>query len=383
MKIAVAVAGFTPGEADELRRVMSSTWRKGERMDKLKTRLLRGMQEFGIAPQYAERIYKTVEGFGAYGFPESHAASFALLTSASCYIKCYYPDVFTCALLNSEPLGFYSPRTLIADAQRHGVRILDCDVNHSNDDYTLTSTPLELRVGLRALYGVAKIERDKIVEARTQGGPFASLADLVKRTQLKRSVILRLAAAGCFASLGLAPREALWEVLRLPVQFDGHWGDLVWDEPASTTTALPTLTPWEKVQSDYQALGFSVSLHPLGVLRPLLSPSLTNAQTLNLKKPGSRIRVVGLVSVRQRPPTAGGTVFLTLEDEHGFINVIIPRWVYEPYRMVVISEQLLEIEGRLELRDGVHQLQAEKVFAVKLDFQNTQDTLALKSRDFH
>jgi DNA polymerase-3 subunit alpha/error-prone DNA polymerase len=361
------------------------------------------MLTFGIKPDYAERIYKTIEGFGSYGFPESHAASFALITSVSCYLKCHYPDVFTCALLNSQPMGFYSPRSLISDAQRHQVRILPADVNHSRYDYTLTATPSELRVGLRALYGIAKNEIEKIEAAQNfltdqksltsdSSLSFQSLSDFVTRTQVKRTTVLRLAAAGCFGSLGLSPRQALWEVLRLPKGFESHWNDLVWsssenrsDSSSQDSVFMPTMTPWEKVQNDYRALGFSVELHPMGVLRPTLASQLTTAQSLGAMPSHSKVRVAGMVSVRQRPPTAGGTVFLTLEDEFGFINVVIPRWVYGPYRMVVISEAFLEVEGRVETRDGVVQIQAEKLEPLTLQksLKSKPEPLTqIKSRDF-
>ncbi|MCC6276320.1 MAG: error-prone DNA polymerase [Oligoflexia bacterium] len=383
MKMAVVVAGFTPGESDELRRVMSSAWRKGERMNILKERLLYGMLQFGLTHEYAEKIYKTIEGFGSYGFPESHAASFALLTAVSCYIKCHYPDVFACALLNSQPMGFYSPRSLLADAQRHGVKILPPDVNLSLYDYNLIEDSC-LRVGLRALYGVPKKDLESLIAHRQRYG-YSSIEDFIIRSGVSRPTLLRLAAAGAFGTFRANPRDALWEVLKSP-KLKGHAHDfeLLADHGEAQTQKFSKMNPWEQVQNDYQALGFSIDWHPMKALRPTLKASkLHTSKDIFFLKHGSTVQVGGLVTVRQKPPTARGTMFMTLEDEFGFINVIVPASVYEAHLPMAVTEPLLQVNGHLEFRSGVRNVHAVNILPLKIQRMNDAERdLMDRSRDF-
>ncbi len=400
MQVAVAVAGFTPGEADELRRIMSSAWTKGSIMHTLRQRLLSGMISNGITLQYAEQVYKVIEGFSSYGFPESHAASFALLTYASCYLKCHHPEVFTCAVLNSQPMGFYSPRQLIADAQRHGVECLPLDIQSSTYDYHLekSSEPsrhnplpcehmikicsetdqidlekLNVRVGFRSIYGLPKLAVEKLVETRNLEGPFLSLHDFARRTRLNRSLLLRLAAAGAFDSFGHSPRQALWAIQSLILDsaslLFGHATSGPTDAPVSENSSLiPTENAWQKIQREYQTKGFSVDSHPLAILRPYLQdrhPRYVTAQETEKLRHQTRLRMAGLLSLLQKPPTAKGMCFLSLEDETGIFNVVVVPQLYPKIRLLLQSASLLEIDGWLESRHGVRNLRAEAIRPLK------------------
>jgi len=379
MKIVVVAAGFSPGEADELRRVMSMAWRKKGTMEGVRLRILRGLRENGIADTYCEQIYKTIEGFANYGFPESHAASFALLTYASCYIKCHYPAVFTCALLNSQPMGFYAPRVLIADAQRHGVEFLPLDVQSSNWDYSLTK-PGQIRTGLRALAGVPQKELEKLVQVRASG-VFASLQDLIKRTQLPRSVLAKLAAAGALSSFHSDVRQLLWQLEAVSLDANSFLWGLQKESFSPDSELVKSDSPhfaesnWESLHRQYEHQGFSLDLHPLGVLRCSLNsqnedlakqkmiPFVDSQQLVNIKD-GTLVRVAGLVSVTQRPPTAKGMCFITLEDEFGFLNIVVPPDVYQKDRLTIYGKSLLEIRGRLQRRGPLMNIQALRVFSL-------------------
>lgn len=370
MQIASKVGGFTPGEADELRRIMSSSWKKHDLMHGLRQRLISGMLSHGIALQYAEQIYQTIVGFASYGFPESHAASFALLTYASCYIKKHHPDVFVCALLNSQPMGFYSPRSLILDAQRHHVEFLPLDVQHSDYDYRLEGS--QVRAGFRAIYGLKERDVEVLVGARRQQGPFCNLRDLIERTQLRKNVLMRIAAAGALTSLGLTPREALWKLQALSLDPQ----DLFFarESGAEAETALLSQeNDWACMNREYRSQGYSLQHHPLRILRPELNqrafwnrqgsmglPFLT-AEQLSQHKNGTRVRVAGLLSMQQRPPTAKGFAFLTLEDETGLINVVLLPHVYQRFRILLLENPLLDLVGTLESVEGVINIKAQDI----------------------
>ncbi|PWU14170.1 MAG: error-prone DNA polymerase [Bdellovibrio sp.] len=397
MKIAVVAAGFTPGEADELRRVMSAAWRRKGTMEGVRERILRGLREKGVDDKNAQAIYATIQGFANYGFPESHAASFALLSYASSYLKCHHPDVFVCALLNSQPMGFYPPRVLVAEAQRNGVEFRPVDIQFSNVEYTLEETPrvfsapglLPVRVGLQSIHGIARNFFHHLVSARQHGGPFASLADLVRRTQLPRAVILRLAAAGALRFLHKEPRRLIWDIEALSLDprsfLWGHAkesfanGDSANENAANEDSAnedkmrLPFESNWQALEREYAAVGYSLGSHPLGILRSSIAEKneqllkhnyilYSHSKDLRSIRHGSKVRVAGLVSVTQRPPTAKGMCFVTLEDEFGFINIIIPPDVYQKDRQTIYSRMLMEIHGRLEKHSSVINVKAERVF---------------------
>jgi DNA polymerase-3 subunit alpha/error-prone DNA polymerase len=381
MKMVVAVAGFTPGEADELRRIMSAAWRKHGTMDGIRERILIGMRKHGLNDEYAEQIYKTIEGFANYGFPESHSASFALLTYASCYLKKHHPDVFCCALLNSQPMGFYPPRVLIADAQRHGVRFLPLDIQISDFDYALEGTGGEkdlipVRVGLCSIYGLNEKFSRQILDERERNGSFDSLSDFVQRTALPKAVLLKLAAAGAFRCFNPQARELIWQIESLCLDRQSFlWGesregfrsdeeDLGHDEEL-----LPRESAWEATGREYRSKGFSLELHPLKVLRPIFEKQqrcyVTSAQSAKARH-RQRVRVAGLISITQRPPTAKGMCFITLEDEFGFMNIVIHPQVYQRDRTVIYSHALLDIQGVVERTGGLVNIRAEKIFPLSI-----------------
>ena len=386
MQIVVAVAGFTPGEADELRRMMSSAWRKKSIMDGLRHRLLSGMLSHGISKSYAEAIYKTIEGFSSYGFPESHAASFALLTYASCYLKRHHPDIFVCTLLNSQPMGFYSPRQLIADAQRNGVPFLPLNIQHSHWDYQLEPSPIPdkpstesldatpprwaIRVGLRSIYGLSYQQAQNLIEQRMKNGPYLNLRNLIQRTHLPKHILMRLGAAGAFTCFGISARESLWMIQGL--SFDKQsliYGEsLTGSHPAENKVQLlPKESSWQSLQREYHTKGFSLEAHPLSLLRPQLNQEeypFQAARNVQQMRHLNRIRVAGLVSHIQRPPTAKGMCFVSLEDETGIMNIVISPDVYQKHRLTLLSYPLLEIVGLLEKVDGVCNIKAQNLRAL-------------------
>jgi DNA polymerase-3 subunit alpha/error-prone DNA polymerase len=374
MKMVVAVAGFTPGEADELRRIMSNSWRKKGTMEGVRERILRGMQAHGIENQYAEQIYQTIEGFANYGFPESHSASFALLTSASCYLKKHHPDVFVCALLNSQPMGFYPPRVLIADAQRHGVFFLPLDVQASDYDYTLEGVSatsaafLPVREGLRTIYGVSEKWLRAIEVERKEHGIFSSLSDFVRRTRLPKNLLMKLAAAGAMKCFHENVRELLWKIEALSLDQESFlWGQSRYgDTPVQESEQdwIPAESVWDMTRREYDSKGFSLELHPLRVLRPFFQQhrrAYFNSQQVTKCRHRQRIVVAGLISITQRPPTAKGMCFITLEDEFGFMNIVIHPQVYEKDRMAIYSSALLEVQGVVERTGNLINIRATQV----------------------
>lgn len=373
MKIAVVAAGFSPGEADELRRVMSMAWKKKGTMAGIKTRIMNGLLKHGLQPVFAEQVYRTLEGFSNYGFPESHAASFALLTYASSFFKCHYPEIFTCALLNSQPMGFYDPRSLIADAQRHGVKILSLDIQHSDFDYTLENQ-INLRVGLRSLLAMPEKFLKLIIKERQDQGAFKNLEDLIKRCKIPRAILLKLAASGALSSFAESPRDLIWKIESLSLDENSlNWGHP--RESCELNESLPSETRWDELHREYSSKGFSVDHHPLSILRPWLCEKnasfnlnryvpYSSAKELPLLRNSNKIRIAGLVGITQRPPTAKGMCFITLEDEFGFINIVVPPAIYQKYRLTIYSKSLLEIQGVLEKRENLTNIIAEKVLSL-------------------
>jgi DNA polymerase-3 subunit alpha/error-prone DNA polymerase len=368
MQIASVVCGFTPGEADELRRIMSSSWKQADLMKGLRERLLNGMLNHGIKIEYAEQIYQTIVGFATYGFPESHSASFALITYASCYIKCHYPEVFVCSLLNAQPMGFYSPRALVADAQRHKVKFLELNLQNSDYEYQLEMDAHGqrcVRVGFQSVYGIKEKHIEKLLSERTRNGPFENLEDLVKRTHLNKSTLMLLGAAGALRGIGIDAREALWRIqaLKLDPQslFFGQY------EP-NDEEHIPEETNWEHMHREYHTKGYSLTRHPLLLLRPGLSRPDSANQTVYSKatelahlRAGQWVRIAGLLSLQQRPPTAKGLAFLTLEDETALFNVVLMPDIYEKFRLVIADHPLLEISGSIEKKDGVIHIRARDI----------------------
>jgi error-prone DNA polymerase len=384
MKIAIVAGGFTPGEADQLRRAMA-TFRRVGTIGTLRQKMIEGMVSRGYDRDFAERCFKQIEGFGEYGFPESHAASFALLVYASCWFKTFYPDVFCAALLNSQPMGFYAPSQLVRDAREHGVEVLEPDVNHSTWDGTLEEAPFDrmrivarhremrdvirtrhaARLGLRQIKGLRLDEMQRLVERR--GAGYDSVRDLWLRTGLPRSTLERLARADAFRSLGLDRRAALWAVQGLD-DTKAHGFLPLLDDPAvkqadhEPEMRLPAMPLGEHVIHDYRTLSLSLKAHPVSFLRRrLVVEKVVENASLETVRSGTRVSVCGLVLVRQRPGSAKGVIFMTIEDETGVANIIVWPKIFERFRAIVIGSRLVRVRGRVQSDSGVIHLVAEAV----------------------
>ncbi|MEJ6393539.1 error-prone DNA polymerase [Gymnodinialimonas sp. 2305UL16-5] len=352
MQIAVVGAGFTAEEADHLRRSLASFRRMGT-IGAFKEKFINGMLNNGYSPEVAERCFSQIEGFADYGFPESHAAAFAMLAYVSAWLKRHYPAIFTCALLNSQPMGFYAPAQLVRDARDHGVETRPICVNHSEWDNTLERRPdgtLALRLGFRQIKGFKEEDAGWIVAARGNGYPDPEALWL--RAGLRPDVLNRLAEADAFSDMDLTRRDALWQVKAirnqtpLPLFNDPIDGESI-DEPK---VILPNMHLGEEVVEDYVATRLTLRAHPMELLRPSL-PGLVTHAALQDVTPG-RYSVCGLVITRQRPGTASGVIFLTLEDETGVSNVVVWPKIYERFRRIVMGGRLLRVNGYLQ-REGI------------------------------
>ncbi len=372
MRLAVVAAGFTPGEADELRRVMTHR-RSHERIEAMRARLLAGMAERGIAAADAEVIFNQLLGFAGYGFPESHSASFALLVYASAWLKRYHPAAFACALLNSQPMGFYAPHTLVEDAKRHGVEVRGVDVAASGWESTLEGArpgaaaaageAPTLRIGLHAVRGLPREVGEGILRAR-EAAPFASIGDLVRRAGLSRAWLVRLAEAGALGALAPDRRAAVWR--SLAVEADG--GDLFAGvTPPEPEAPLAPASAAQEVSADFTATGLSPRAHPMAVVRPTLaSGRVRTAREIGRLPDRAPVEVAGLVVVRQRPQTAKGIVFLSLEDETGIANLVVMPDVYARCRTVVRGAPFLLARGRVERSGQVVNVKVESVAPLAL-----------------
>ena len=331
MKIAIVAAGFTPSEADKLRRAMA-TFKRAGTIHTFERKMIEGMTARGYDADFAERCFRQIEGFGTYGFPESHAASFALLVYVSAWLKCHHPAVFAAALLNSQPMGFYAPAQIVRDAREHGVEVRPLDVNWS--DWNCTLEPGErgdpaLRLGLRQAKGLAEAPARALVAKRANGYP--DPLSLWRRAAVAPAALEALARADGFRSMGLERREALWAVKGLPVSplplFAAMGEEERGEEPEVT---LPEMALSEQVVADYMSLRLSLKAHPVSFLRAGLGDEgYVPAAVLSELRDGRRLKVAGLVLVRQRPGTAKGVIFATLEDETGVANIVIWADVFE------------------------------------------------------
>ena len=397
MKLAVVAAGFTPGEADQLRRAMGA-WRKTGLIENFQARLMRGMQANGLDEAFAEQVFRQIRGFGEYGFPESHAASFAKLVYVSAWLKYYYPAAWTASILNSWPMGFYAPSQLVSDARRHGVVVLPVDVNHSDWDNTLQPVPAAqdrsappphphgsplpqpaLRLGLRQISGLPVAAGEQIVVARQQDGPFGSLADLARRTGLGQGVIQRLGKADALASLRQERRVALWQALgqeKIP-RPQPLFADVGQDD--DDDACLPALDPRQEVFADYHSTGFSLRAHPVSFHRPCLDRlGVVAAADLEQHPDNRPVRVAGLVILRQQPATARGIMFVTLEDESGTINLVVKPQIRERDYRIVRTRPAWIAEGKLERRSGVIHVIVNRLE----DLAEQMEDLNTRSRDF-
>lgn len=352
MKIAIVAAGFTPAEADELRRSMATFKLKGL-VTQFEEKLIRGMTDRGYTLEYAQRVFRQLEGFGSYGFPESHAASFASLVYVSSWIKCYYPDVFACALLNSMPMGFYQPAQIIIDAQKHDVDVRPADINHSQWDYTLENCSgkyFALRMGFRQIKGLRQEDMALLIDKRTQ--PYTSVDDL-RKAGIPESALEKLADADAFRSIDLDRRQALWEVSTKDRNINLYEG-LPAGDASEKTIALPVMRTSEHVVHDYATTSLSLKAHPVSFVREKLSLlHIRSTKELAKGRDGENVKVAGLVLVRQRPGTAGGICFMTIEDETGYANVVIFEKLFEEFRKEILQSKLIMIEGRLQIEGEV------------------------------
>src|SRR5476651_2641792 len=350
MQIAIDCAGFLPERADKLRRAMA-TFRRAGTIHKLKEEFINGMTKNDYEKEFAERCFKQIEGFGEYGFPESHAASFAILVYVSSWVKYHYPEVFCAALLNSQPMGFYAPAQLVRDAREHGVEVRPPDINASDWDSTLEKTlgmRCALRLGFHQINGLKEEDLKELVKRRGDR-PYRDPADVWRRGGLTKRQILALARADAFASMGLSRRDVLWAVRA----FSEASLPLLEQKPRprdlEPQVSLPGLTLGEQVVDDYSTISMSLRAHPLELLRPMLSERrMAHSKKVREARNGDFLQMAGLVLVRQRPGTASGVVFVTLEDEFGIANLVVWPRVFEAYRRVIMGSRLLGVAGKVQ-----------------------------------
>ena len=365
MKVAIEGAGFTPARADELRKAMA-TFKYTQGVGQFKNELIEGMARKGIGPEFAERLVKQIEGFGSYGFPESHAASFAKIAYASSWMKCHHPDVFCCALLNAQPMGFYAPAQIVRDAHDHGVRVRPVCVADSDWDTKLVDEAapdgdhagLPLRLGLRIVHGVAAADAQRILVARRQR-PFASVEDLWRRSRVPLACLEKLAKADAFRDMGLDRRQALWAIRGLgetPLPL------LEVIERREEAVSLVPLTAGREVVEDYRATQLTLRQHPLFFLREdLASEGVIPCITLRDVKNGRRVEVAGIILVRQKPGSAKGVLFITVEDETGVANVILWPDRFEAQRTTVMSSAMISITGIVQREGEVIHVIADRI----------------------
>jgi len=387
MKLAVEAAGYTAGEADQLRRDMAA-WRKSGRIEKHRARMVPRMLEEGIPEEFAERVFSQIRGFGEYGFPESHAASFALLAYVTAWLRRHHHEVFTCALLNAQPMGFYSPATLVEDAKRHGVEVRPVDINKSHWDCTLFPIDSKkglgavddengrlygVRMGLRYVKGLGVLERERIEASMP---PQPNLATFVRRTGLNKRALHALAEAGAFECFGLNRRDAIWQVRSL----SRFARDSLPLEPASSQISFASLASDDEVIWDYRSSQHSTRGHPMRGLRDTLrSRGIPEASSFHICAHGDELEYVGMVICRQRPGTASGVTFFTLEDETGFVNVVVWKQVFDRHAALAKTATLLGVTGEIQKADGVIHLIAKSLWAPDISLAEH----AHRSRDFH
>jgi error-prone DNA polymerase len=377
MQLAIVAAGFTPGEADSLRRAMAA-WKRNGDLGFFEQRLIEGMRERGYPQEFAERIFSQIKGFGEYGFPESHAASFALLAYVSAWLKCHEPAVFFCALLNSQPMGFYAPAQLLRAAREHGVELRSVDVAESDRDSTLERDRQgrpAIRLGMRVVKGLSSQGAERIVEARCERS-FSSVYDIARRARLDRKDLGALASGGALKSLASNRHQAHWSVSGIEKSVP-LLTDLV---PREATPILKVPSEGSEIVADYRHLGFTLGRHPLALLRQRLSAlGVCDAQSIRELCHGDFVVTSGLVITRQRPSSAAGVTFVTLEDETGYLNIIVWETIAEKYRGALLSAALMGVEGHVQKEGDVLHIVARRL----KDYSDLLGDLQSKSRDFH
>ncbi len=378
MQLAIVAAGFSPGEADDLRRSMAA-WKRRGGLEYLEQRLRSGMRARGYSDDFASRIFRQIQGFGEYGFPESHAASFALLVYASAWIKRHEPAAFTCALLNSLPMGFYAPAQLVRDARSHGVEVRPVDVHTSTRDCTLERREdgePALRLGLRLTKNLSRAGADRLVAARV-AGPFTGVQELAERAALGQRDLDALAAAGVLARLSGNRHRAAWQVAGIEAPLPLLGAD------TAPSEGIPMLAPpseGESIVADYRSLGLTLGRHPLALLRERLrAERISSASELKDIAHGKRVRAAGIVITRQRPSSASGVTFVTLEDETGHVNLVVWAAVAEAQRRPFLEAQLLEVHGQLQREGEVMHVIAERL----IDKTRWLGALRTRARNFH
>jgi error-prone DNA polymerase len=392
MQVAIVAAGFTPSEADALRRSMATFKAQGQ-VSRFQEKLIDGMIAKGYTREYAERIFRQLEGFGSYGFPESHAVSFALLVYISAWLKCYYPDVFACALLNSLPMGFYQPAQIVIDARKHGVEVLPVDVNYSQWDHLLE--PAEdpnpgqnpgpgpgryrrLRLGFRQITGVKEEDAQALVTGRTTAPTatshisppgrataptgiskisppaFYTTLTSIRDAGVSQTAMEKLADADAFRSMGLDRRKALWEVAALNDRPMALFASQPGESTQEPEITLPAMSAAQHVVQDYASTSLSLKAHPVSFVREKLDLlHIVPAGDLAKHKDGDVVKVAGLILVRQQPGTASGVVFITIEDETGTANLVTFHGVFQAYRKTILQSRLLMVEGKLQIEGEV------------------------------
>ena len=376
MQLAIVAAGFTPGEADQLRRAMAA-WKRRGGLGPFEEKLISGMRARGYEESFARQIFKQILGFGEYGFPESHSASFALLVYVSCWLKCHTPAAFTCALLNSQPMGFYSASQLTQDLRRHGGKVLPVDVNHSGWDCSLERQEdgsAALRLGLRQIKGLSEIAGNKVADER-RGTPYCSIQQLLERTGLNRRELSALAAAGALKAIAGHRHKARWTVTGV-------------EEPTALFSSMdryeaaPMLrrpTEGQNIVADYKSVGLTLARHPMELLREYLDGHCyVKASDLKALPTGRHVRVAGLVITKQRPGTASGVTFVTLEDESGYVNLIVWKKIADDQRDVLLNSRLMGIEGELQVEGKVVHVIARKLH----DHSTVLGELQVRQRNF-
>ena len=381
MQLAIVAADYSPGEADQLRRSMAA-WKRHGGLEPHRIRLSERMKEKGYPDAFIHRIFEQIKGFGSYGFPESHAASFALLTYASCWLKCHEPAAFTCALINSWPMGFYSPDQLLQDARRHHIEVRPVDVRYSDWDCSLEPVDnpeytrnLAIRMGMRMIRGFREEDARRIEQSRQQRA-FKDVTDLCMRADLDNRGRASLADSGALRGLAGHRHRARWEIAGVEVQRP-LFGDDCFGEEAQVALPLPSVA--QDLVADYDTLGTTLGPHPLSLLRnKLAAKRFRSSKDLLTEEHGRNFSVAGLVVGRQRPGTASGVTFVTLEDEHGMINVVVWRDLAERQRKVLVGSQLMQVFGKFEFQKGVRHVIAQRLF----DLTPLLTGLDVRSRDF-
>ena len=397
MKIAIVGAGFTGAEADQLRRAMA-TFKKNGLIHQFHERMVRGMVARGYEAEFASRCFKQIEGFGTYGFPESHAASFALLVYVSAWLKCHYPDVFICALLNAQPMGFYAPAQLISEARRNHVHIRPIDICFSEWDSSLEAEGDDnrhaLRLGLRLVKGLSKAEGERLAASRHGG--YSSLEDIVRKADIPLKTLELLAKADAFGSVGLSSRQAFWHIKKMATEqfhklplFDRLAMPLDQLSGEQEITELPAASTTEKLVMDYGMTGLSLRGHPVRLLAPHFEKDHWQGCTVAQQaRQGKRLRLVGLVTVRQKPGTAKGTMFLTLEEGDFSLNVIVWPHLTHSYRKALLKSRLLGVVGRIQRQGRVLHFIAETLHSCDHYLHHLRTSagthfIAGKGRNFH